>query len=304
MSTRSKGPAAGFGWLSRGFGLTFRNPGPLFASAAVLILLGMIPSWLMYALHMGPMPFADPAHAAFDATSFGRVMALSLALSLLYVPLYAGFLRIIEARDHGRETHFLDLFQLYRDGGALRLIGYGCVMMMVYLAVVGLILLTVGHGVLGWYMQLLTDIGNHRQPAFNLPSNFGITLALLLVGFLWLFGVYAISLGQVSLHPQGVFGAIGDGMAGSLKNVLPMLVLALSALLAIVVLVIALGIVSLMAVLASKALGAWALTTFRVVMNAGTMLLLFPVMFSTMYQMWKDVCGREDTSDTEPPVAA
>lgn len=77
-------------------------------------------------------------------------------------------------------------------------------------------------------MQVLTAQASHLPPPTALPDGFGITIALFMLLGLLMTGFYAISLGQVALRQRGVFGAIGDGVFGVLKNLLPLLVFAVS----------------------------------------------------------------------------
>ena len=104
-------------------------------------------------------------------------------------------------------------------------------------------------------------------------------------------GVYSISLGQVALGGRSVLGAIGDGLVGSLKNVLPMLVFAVSLVVAWIVAGIALAIFVVVATLLAKLVGAWLLIVVLVPIYIVLVLAMFAVMFGAMYHLWRDVCG-------------
>ncbi|HJP97171.1 MAG TPA: hypothetical protein VJ862_01295, partial [Rhodanobacteraceae bacterium] len=106
MSTRSKGPLAGFGWLKNGIRLVFRHPKSIFGGAAFLLLALLLPSLptLLIQFHLlGASTTPSPA------LPFGLI-AIGILLGLLIVPLYAGYLQVIDAADHGLTVRARDIF--------------------------------------------------------------------------------------------------------------------------------------------------------------------------------------------------
>src|SRR6185437_4464231 len=216
VTTQSKGPLAGFGWLQRGISVGYRHPKPSFGGAAILLLIALVPALIT-------LPFQFHSLGAGTTQSpaiFISIMAVSMLIGLLLVPLYAGYLQVIDAAERGLPARASAIFSPYRQGDALRLIGYGLVLVVIYLALVGIIILAAGRGIVSWYMQVLTAQANHLQPP-GLPQGFGTAMALFTVMGLFMMGFYSVSLGQVALRRRGVFNAIGDGFLGALKNLLP-----------------------------------------------------------------------------------
>ena len=121
---------------------------------------------------------------------------------------------------------------------------------------------------------------------------------------LWVTGYYAISLGQVALNRRSVFGAIGDGAVGALKNVLPLLVFALSSLLVWIVAVIVLVIVVVLFVMLAKFVSPWLTVALAIPAYIALLLMMFSVMFGVTYHLWRDVCGDDATAAMPPPLAA
>jgi hypothetical protein len=290
MATRSNGPLAGFGWLKRGINVGYGNPKALFGGAAFLLVLCLLPTLVTMPMQYGALR----AGTQPDPATFGWIMAISAIGGLLLVPLYAGYMRLIDAAERGLPTRASDIFQPYRQGDALRLVGYGLAMAVVYIVAFGAVVVATGGGIARWYMQVLSAQANHQPPPTTLPGGFGVAIALFLVLGLFMIGVYAISLGQVALRGRSVFGAIGDGVVGALKNLLPLLVFVVSLVLSWVVLALVVMLLVGLLVLLGKLVGTWLATALVIVLYGAMMLMLFAVMFGVMYYLWRDVCGDDD----------
>lgn len=292
MTTRSKSPAAGFDWLKNGISVARRHPKPLLGGAALLVVACLLPSLITMPLQYRAMYGGTPP----SMTSFVWGMVISVLFGLVLVPLYAGYLQLVDAAERGLPARATDIFKPYRNGDAMRLIGYGLAMMVIYVVFFGLIIATTGGSAFAWYMQALAAQTNHVPPP-GVPQGFGIVIALSMVVGLLMMGFYSISLGQIALRGRPVFSAIGDGLIGALKNALPLLVFALSAFLAWIVLAIALGIVVVVLGLIGKLVGVWLALVLIIPLYIAVILLAFTVMFGAMYHLWRDVCGDDIVPD-------
>lgn len=297
MTTRSRGPLAGFGWLRNAINLGHGNPKAVFGGAALVLLLSLLPSAVTMPLQFGMTP--GPA-------MLGLVIAISLLAGLLLVPVLAGMLGVIDAAENGRPAKATDVFAPYRRGEGLRLIGYGVAMLGVYLVAAAVVIAIAGAGVWRWYLQAMTLQQNEADPAAlqamqALPDGFGMALALATVLGLLIGGIYSISLGQVALGGRGVFASIRDGIAGSFKNVLPLLVLALCGLIAGLVLMLVFGLAVGLLMVVAKLVGDWLMFALLVPVYFGMMLMMFVVMFGVIYHLWRDVC---DGGDRATPIEA
>jgi hypothetical protein len=300
MTTRSKSPLAGFGWLTRGISVAYRHPKPLFGGAALLLLACLLPSLVTL-----PMQFHSlQAGVQPNPATFAWIMAGSVLLGLLIVPLYAGYVQVIDAAERGLPVRARDIFRPYRQGEVLRLIGYALVILAIYIAMMAIIITASGGSIASWYMQVLVAQANHQPPPTALPGGFGIAIALATVFGLFMMGVYAISLCQVALRQRSVFAAIGDGMAGALKNLLPLLVFAVSLVVAWILVAIAVVLVALLLALLGKLVGAWLVFTLMVPLYILMMLTMFTMIFGVMYFLWRDVCGDDPTPGVAPSLAA
>lgn len=300
MSTRSTGPLAGFGWLKNGVSLGFRHPKSIFGGAAFLVVALLLPSLPTLLIQFHLVGMGTPP----SATILVGFMAIGILLGLLIVPLYAGYLQVMDAAEHGLPTRARDIFKPYREGEAVRLIGYGLALIAIYIVMVGIIIAAAGSGIASWYMQVLNAQANHQLPPPGLPHGFGIAMALLTVLGLFMMGFYSVSLGQVALRRRGVFNAIGDGLAGALKNLLPLLVLAVSLVLAWIVVSIALVIVVGLFALIGHLVGAWLMFVLIIPVYIALLLVMFAVMFGVMYYLWRDVCGDDTAPGVDQVIAA
>lgn len=298
MTTRFKGPSAGFGWMKNGISAGFRHPKPLLGGAAVLMVACLLPALVTLPMQLHAMHAGTPQSPA----TFGLIMAISMLFGLLIVPLYAGYLQVVDAAERGLPARAGDIFKPYRQGEAWRLIGYGLTIGVVYLAVLGIAIAVSGGGIAGWYMQVLTAQATHQPPP-ALPHGFGIAMALFTVFGLFMLGFYAISFGQVALGRRSVFGAIGDGFVGALKNVLPLLVFAVSCGVTWIVVIIAFALVAMLLALLGNLVGPWLIFALITPLYIALALTMFGVMFGMMYHLWRDVCGDDVVPGMTPATA-
>lgn len=299
MNTRSNGLWTGFGWLKGAISMSYHHPKPLFGGAALLLLVGTLPSLITLPMQFGELRGGAP----LSPTTFVWIMLGAMLLGLLIVPLYAGYLQLVHATAQGLPARARDIFKPYQQGEAWRLIGYGLAILVIYVVAIGIIVIATGSGVASWYMQVMTAQANHQLPP-GLPQGFGIIMTLFMLIGLFMTGLYAISLGQIALRRRSVFEAISDGAIGALKNLLPLFVLMISVVLAWIVVAIAIVIVAILLSLLAKFVGLWLMFVVIVPLYIAIMLVMVTVMFGMMYRLWRDVCGDEIASGTAPELAA
>lgn len=300
MTTRSKGPGAGFQWLSRGISVGFRHPRPLIGGAVMVTLLMLIPAVVTLAMEWRTLF----GHAQPDPSVMFKAMPVSTLLNLLLVPIFAGYLQVIDAAENGEAARARDIFRPYRSSEALRLIGFALLMMVVFIVVFAIVALTVGRGLASWYIHLLDAQSTHQAMTMTLPGHAGAGMALIFVIGLYMFAAYAIALGQVALGGRNVLGAIGDGLLGALKNVLPLIVLVLCGILLLIVMAIAIFVVVLVVGLVGALAGKWFAVAVTVAIEIAMMFILYMIQFGTQYYMWRDVCGDDLATGTTEYVAA
>lgn len=299
MATRSRGAAAGFGWLSRGINASFQHPKPLFGGALLVMLAALVPALVTTPMQFFAMYSGTPPH---PATIVG-ITAISILLGLLVLPIYAGYLQLIDTAEAGLPARARDVIRPFREGKALRVIGYGVVTAVIYIAVFALIVISTGGGIVHWYMEVLTAQANHLPPPTTLPAGFWSTFLLAGLFGIFLLGFYAIGLGQVTLSNRSVFGAVGDGIVGALKNILPLLMLTLGLIVAWICLAICFLIAVLVITLVSKLAGTWLALVLLVPLYIALFLAIFTIMFGVMYHLWRDVCGDDVVTGTAEAIA-
>jgi len=290
------GPGAGWSWLRRGINLGVHEPKAIFGAAALLMVVGLVPSCLQLV-----------AQFALGTQAMMTVMAVVVLLSLVVYPLLiGGFLRVIDASEHGRPTRATALFDAFRGGhGAARMIGFSLVMTVAYVLVVYLVLRSFGPGFMEWYWQVVDaamqqggQVDPNALPPMPQDVHFGRVFALVSVSMLFLGGTYAIGFGQVVLGGRAVGGALVDGVVGTLKNLLPILVLAVSAFCASLALLLVVGFVGALLIAIGGLVHPMLAAVLVLPLYLGMLLVLYVVLFGVMYHLWRDVCGAG-----EPPAA-
>lgn len=291
MTTQATGPLAGIRWLRNGINLGRQNAGAVFGGAAIVALAALLPAIVQVLVQMVVQPGPD---------GMMFVAALSTILSVIIMaPLVGGYLRLIDASEHGRPAAAMDVFAAFRAGGdAGRLIGFGVLMTLVYVAIAMALIAMFGEGFMEWYMQIArlqaeAGAGGRIDPGQvpQLPEGAGRLMAAGSIVFLFLSGVYAIGFGQIALAGRSIGPAVGEGVVGTAKNLLPILLLA-----AVVVLV---SIPLLLIVTIVFALVGGIGGLFHPVVAAilvlplyfALMIALYVVMFGVMYYLWRDVCA-------------
>jgi hypothetical protein len=87
----------------------------------------MLPSLLLLSFQFHLLGTGTPPNPAI----VNSIMAVSMLIGLLVVTLYAGYLQVIDATARGLPARATCNFNPYRQGGALRLIGYGLALALI-----------------------------------------------------------------------------------------------------------------------------------------------------------------------------
>ncbi|WP_202843710.1 hypothetical protein [Luteimonas saliphila] len=290
MSTRAMGPGYGWSWLARAVNLGRNNPKAVIGAIALVALVALVPSVVQL---VAPSLFGTGPDALLT------VMGLTTLASMIVFPLLiGGVLRVIDAAEHGRPVGAVAVFGAFQTGGdALRLIGFGLLMTALYLLVFGTIIGTFGQGLPEWYMQLMQlsmESGGKPVQPDDIPappSGLGMVMALGLLFGLFLGGAYAIGFGQVALGGRGVLAAIGDGLTGSLKNLLPIVVMAVLSIVALFALILVVVLVGGLLALVGGLVHPVLAMLLVAPVYLGMIMLMYVVMFGVMYHMWRDICA-------------
>lgn len=299
MSMRTLGPAAGWRWLMFGINLGRGNPRAIFGGAALLVLALLV---LAIALSI--------ALGAVQAATGGGgdlVMSLLISVPLLVAMggMMVGYLRIIDAVEHGRPASASGVFAGFRDRGAwLNASGLLLILALIQnLGTYGLVS-WLAPDVVSWYAENLVAAGagaTTSPEAMALPAGFGRAMAVASVIGLLVYAVQAVGMGQVALRGRGALAALGEGARGAVRNVLPLIVLLLLGFVVMIVLTLVAAVIGLVFAAMAGAAGAAGAVLAAVVgipLYMLAMLAVFVVMMGVMYAAWRDIAG-----DGAPPPA-
>ncbi len=294
MEMKTAGPGVGWTWLWRGLKSVFARPKTLFGALALLMafVLALTAITLVVQLVWGQ-----------SVTAMLASNVVMMAVSVVVYPVMCGgYLRILHAVEHQQAAAATDLFGPFQPGGgAGRMILVGLGMFVIYAAFLGLLFTTIGHDVGAWYLHLM-ETGMHttgKAPDLPpMPGGLAATVAVLMLFGMFYSAAFAIAMGQAALRRQPVMAAIRDGLVGAIRNLLPLLVLALCGLVAFFVFAIVLGMMVMIITLLASFVSAVLAVVLMVPLYAALMLYMYAVMLGVMYAIWQDVTG------APPPVAA
>lgn len=297
---RSVSASAGVEWLKNAINLGRGNPRALLGGAALVVVA-------MVALMFGVGIVQGLLVATAGA---GTAMVVGMALSMIAVVvggsmLVVGFLRLVDDVENGRPAGPGRVFAGFSDvGTSLRVIGFTLVLTLLQYLVLGLLLAVVARDTLGWYARMMTlsDAAAMDPSMMALPEGLMLATIVSVVVGLAMYGVQSIGMCQIALRGRGVFAAIGDGVAGAFRNVLPLVVLLAVVIAALIAVAIVAVILALVVGLLAKLAGAWLALVLGVPLYLGFMLVMCVVSVGIAYHLWRDVCGGAD--DAPVPVEA
>lgn len=297
---RSVAASAGVDWMKDAINLGRGNPRALFGGAALAVVA-------MVAMMFG-IGIVQGLLVATVGT--GTAMVLGMALSMVAVVvvgsmLMVGFLRLVDDVESGRPTGAGRVFAGFSDiGTSLRVIGFSLLLTLLQYLVLGLLLAVLARDTLGWYAQMMTmsDPATMDPSMMVLPDGLGIATLVSIVVGLVMYGVQSIGACQIALRGRGVFAAIGDGVSGTFRNLLPLVVLLMVMIAALIAVAVVGVILALVVGMLAKLAGAWLGVVLGVPLYLGFMLVLCVVAVGIAYHLWRDICGGAD--DARVPVEA
>ncbi|MCY7355172.1 MAG: hypothetical protein LH470_08885 [Lysobacter sp.] len=290
MTTRAMGPAAGWHWLKQGINLGRHNPKAIFGAVALVALVALIPSVIQLVLTQG---------LKLTPETVLSVVGLTTLLSIVVYPLLiGGVLRVIDASENGRPTHAAAVFDTFKPGhDAGRLIGFGVLLTVLYIAAFVAVIGLFGKDFFGWYLQVISTAMQAQAPSPAvlpaMPEGLGLVMAFGVLVGLFFGGVYTIGFGQVALGGRGIGEALVDGVKGTMKNVLPIVVAAIIVIIGFIAIALVFALVGMLVAVIGSLLHPTVGLILLAPLYIGFLLVLYVVMFGAMYFMWRDVAGQD-----------
>jgi len=286
---------AGIGWLKSAINLGRNNPKAIFGGAAFLVI-----TVLVMAFGAGLLPVAVAMLGVGTTNAFAVSLVSSLLLMVVILAvismLMVGFLRLVDAVESGRPARALDVFSGFRDvTTSLRAIGFVVLLAIVQnLLIIGMLAVFAG-GVIDWYVQAMqASMAGGTPPMAALPDGLGIAVLVAIVVGLLAYGVQAVGLCQIVLRGRGLLQALGDGLAGTFKNLLPLLIFALVSVVATLLVGVVVLLLAMLVGVLAKFAGAWLAVVLGMLLYLLGMLAMYVIAFGAMYHLWRDVCSGSD----------
>lgn len=305
MTARNVSMGAPFRWLTKAVDVGRRNPRALFGGFAILAVVGLVPTVVQMVLQ---------AVLVEQPVLMWSIYALVMVAALVAMPPLTGAaIRMMHACETGQPASAMDVFSGYRDSAfAVRMVLTALLLMAMYLLIVGVLLaLMPGKELMieVFSRSMATPPGG--QPDMSgLPEFDPADLPWMLMWFLGAglamiatMHVQMLAYCHAALGGHGPVASVAGGLAGSLRNVLPLFVFVL-AMLAVgfvvaLVLGVVVGLLAAVLIMVSPVLAG----VVMVPVYLGLMLVAYVLIFGFYYHAWRDIFG-EPAADPMDAIAA
>lgn len=294
MSARSVSMAAPFRWLMKSLDVGRKNPKALFLGFFLMLLVGLVPG-VIQIVGQAVFPPASGALVAIYGVSF-------LLSMLLLPPLVGAAFNLLHACERGQPAAATDIFDGYRDMSfAVRMWLTMLLVMLMYVVSLGLLfaLLPGKEFFVELMMRAATTPPGGQPDMAGMPA-FPPSFLLWLLGAMFvvlvLANVYMLAYARAALNQCGPVRALLDGFAGTLRNLLPFILIAMVVTIVGFVLLMILALVAGVAIGLLMAISPVLAVIVGVPVYVGLMLMLYVVSFGYFYHAWQDIFG-------EPAVA-
>jgi len=305
MRARSIPFGSMFAWIPATFRLVGNNAGAMVAASLIMLLAGVVlmaPVFYFMFKSMLTGLGAPGVPQPQDMTAFWIAYAICIVAGLLlFPPMLAGWFRLCAGADSGHGVAATQILSVYGDGATwVRLIAFAFVAMLSYALVFGLMYL-VFHGAFDELLAMqaaqqaaLATGAPPPPPSMALLGQIFALYAVMLPTMFVLQFIYMVGFAEVSLRSTSPLAAFGEAAGGVLRNLVKLLVLMFCV---GIVAMFALFLVGLLVALLAVAVSFISKALMFVVMAlfyAAFLLLIYPLMFSFHYYVWKDMLGSEE----------
>ncbi len=294
-----------FGWVMESLKLVKKNFRGFISACVVTIVLALllcVPMGIAMMSTMGDLHAAGAMPApgmpfTGNMTLFFSIYAVTIVISLLlFPPLLIGWFKLCQNIDEGIMVSTFEILKPYRDmqlwmrGMRFALLGF-----LVYIVILGLFALVFSGAISDFMHQIeaqqlaIMSGAKPAPPSFPFAFMIGYFCFIFLGSFLQL--VYMVGFTEISLRSTPVVTAMKMAAQAVLKNALKLLLVLICV---GIIFYIAFFIVSIFLILIIGLLSlihpiAGALAAF--VLFIPLILLMYPLIFSGHYFMWKGLLG-------------
>ena len=304
MQIRKVGLPKLFGMLIDGCKLVRRHLGKFMLAAllsltAIIVLALLFGMLLAFAtgLNADAMAAGNP-----DWTLLGSVYVVAILLGILLMPPFlAGWFDLCRKLAAGEPVSVMALFAPYgRRDQWKKLIVYSLLGLILYVAVHVLYMLIAGlFGINGDQLATFLRAQSGDPTALaGLSGAFWAAYAGIIVLGVVLQSMFMLGFCQAALTESGAGDALKAGIAGALKNLLSILAFLLVFMVAVLVTAVLIGVLAALAIGLLSFLSKTMAFAIGVVLYVLIILLIYPLLFSFQFYLWKGILGNDDADHT------
>lgn len=304
MTARTVSIGAPFSWLMKAIDVGRRNPRALFGGFAIVMLVSLVPTVVQMVLQ---------ALLADSPVLMWSLYALVVLASVVAMPPLTGAaIRLLYACETGQPAAATDVFNGYRDSAfAVRMVLTSLLLFAFYLVILGVLYAVMPA------KEMIIEIFSRSMaaPPGGQPDMTGLDFdpASLPWLMLWMVGAMAalftamhvqlLTTTHAALSGQGPLDSLLGGIAGTLRNVLPLTAFTLAMLVigffVMLILMLVLGLLAVLLALVSPVLAGVVLVPAYLF----SILLVMVVLYGFYYHAWREIFG-EPAADPMDAIAA
>jgi hypothetical protein len=304
MSAQSVKIESMFGWVMESIKLVKKNIRGFMSAGLVtivLVILVSMPMWLVMINVMGDMKNHGMATTGMPMTGNMTVFFTAYAITLFFCllafpPLLIGWFKLCRNIDNSIAVSDFEILKPYKDMKLwLRGIGFALLGLLAYLVILGLFALAFSGAISDFVYQVEAQQMAMLSGAAPAPPSFPIGFFIGYFGFIFvamfLQFVYMVGFTEISLRPTSLLEAMKMAAASVFKNALKLglVLICVGIAFYIAIFVVAMVLTLIVAVLSfiHPIVGAIA----AIALFLPLLLVLYPLLFSGHYFMWKGLLG-------------
>ncbi len=283
--SEARGVPAGNGlaWLTRGFDTVRKHPGTFSLAFLLFLFAILVPIGLQLTVN-----HLMPAAQTSIAVQLGWTLVVLFVAALLQV----GMLRMVDSLERTGSANPTSLFATFGDTDLMaRTLGFAAIAFLVYMVFAVVVLTMLGPDMLAWYGKALTQPLTAAAEPPPVTGSPWLAAAFGVAGSIAIVGINTFGYAQVALTRAGGFEAFMDGLRGSARNALPILVNIVVTIVSLVLLAIPMVLLMVLLGFIGGLVHPGLAVALAAPVYVAYLVGICAVIYATMYHAWRDVFG-------------